>query len=65
MKKIKLTPSNINDNLDKLYSLNMPYGGIDVDDYIEKISSNSNKMISLNHTLIDLLQNSNDEDPPF
>ena len=57
LKKIKLTPSNINDNLDKLYSLNMPYGGIDVDDYIEKISSNSNKMISLNHTLIDLLQN--------
>ena len=57
LKKMKLTPSNINDNLDQLYSLNMPYGGIDVDDYIEKFSTNSNKMISLNHTLIELLQN--------
>jgi hypothetical protein len=36
LKKMKIKSSNINSSLDKLMSLNMPYGGIDVGDYIEK-----------------------------
>ena len=61
--KMKITNKNINENsnLNMLALLNMPYGGINVDDYIEKTSINGNldyeKMIELNNGLLELLKN--------
>lgn len=55
LKKQKITESNINDKLDKLLALNMPYGGIDVETYLEK-ESDENMLVELNNKLIELLE---------
>ena len=49
--------SNINDKLDDLLGINMPYGGIDIEDYVNKINFNIQKMKVLNNKLIRLLKN--------
>jgi len=58
LKKKNITAKNINKSLDKILSLNMPNGGIDIEDFIEKdkyfIKTN---FINLNTSLIDLLKN--------
>jgi serine/threonine protein kinase len=57
LKKMKITSSNVNSNLDKLRSLNMPYGGIDVGDYIETTRMDYKKLSKMNISLIELLKN--------
>jgi hypothetical protein len=52
--KNKITSKNINDSLDKMLALNMPNGGIPIDDFIYKDSSYEN-IIKLNNCLISLL----------
>ena len=49
-----ITRVNINQSLDKLLALNMPFGGIPVDDYIFNDGS-FEKLIPLNESLISLL----------
>jgi serine/threonine protein kinase len=56
LKKMKITSSNVNSNLDKLRSLNMPYGGIDIGDYVEKSKMDYKKLSKLNISLIELLK---------
>lgn len=51
-----ITTNNINNSLDRILSLNIPNGGIDVDDYIFKNGS-FNKLLNLNTKLIQLLKN--------
>lgn len=51
-----ITASNINNSLDRILSLNIPNGGIDIDDYIFKNGS-FNKLLNLNTKLINLLKN--------
>jgi hypothetical protein len=53
--KDNITKANINDNLDKLMSLNLPNGGLPVDDYIYKDGS-FEKIYNINETLIKLLK---------
>ena len=53
--KIEITAKNINNSLDKLMTLNMPNGGLPVDDYIYKNGS-FDKLLELNKHLIDLLK---------
>ena len=53
---MKLTSSNVNSNLDKLRSLNMPYGGLDLGDYVERTKMDYNKMRYMNVSLIKLLK---------
>jgi serine/threonine protein kinase len=52
--KKNITEKNINENLDKLMLLNMPHGGIPIDDYIYSIKD-YHELIKLNNLLIDLL----------
>ena len=52
--KKNITEKNINDNLNQLMILNMPHGGITVDDYIYSIKD-YHELIKLNNLLIDLL----------
>jgi serine/threonine protein kinase len=54
--KDKITKNNINDSLDKVLALNMPNGGIPVDDYIYDNGS-FEKLLNTNNALIKLLQN--------
>jgi serine/threonine protein kinase len=54
--KNDITKDNINNSLDKLMLLNMPHGGIPIDDYIYENGS-FNKIHMLNIKLIDLLKN--------
>jgi hypothetical protein len=51
-----ITSSNINLNLNKIKTINMPYGGINVKKFI-KNNFNSIDLIKLNNSLINLLQN--------
>jgi len=44
----------VNHSLNKLLAINMPYGGIDVGEYIDR---GKRDLVTLNHTLIDLLEN--------
>ena len=60
--KMGITKSNINSesSLSQLYSLNMPNGGVDIDDYLESIDQQSHTqfysaLLQLNDSLIDLL----------
>lgn len=53
LKKKDIKIKNINKSLDKLLSINMPNGGVDIDNYIK----NNFVSISLNNSLIDLLVN--------
>ena len=60
LKKKNFTAKNINQNLDKILALNMPDGGIDVDDYVEDIKDKSvivKTYSDLNTSLVDLLVN--------
>ena len=57
LKKKGIKESNINQNLKKLMSINMPFGGIDVGDYVEQVNADYTKMKALNKKLIDLLKN--------
>jgi len=51
-----ITLANINTSIDRVMSLNLPNGGMDVDDYIFK-NGGFNKILNLNIKLIDLLNN--------
>jgi len=57
LKKKGITKDNINDHLSKLLTLNMPYGGIDLDCYISKNLYDSARIIEFNNKMIDLLDN--------
>ena len=52
-----LNEKNMNEKLDDLEAIQMPFGGIDIFDYVYKIHFNNSKMIELNQTLIHLLKN--------
>jgi len=54
--KKNYSETTVNNQIDELMSLNMPYGGIDIDDYIEKTDFSISKMKLLNQTLIQLLK---------
>ena len=54
LKKIDITSNNINQSLGKILALNMPNGGINVGNFIDK-QSGSQSIINLNNSLIDLL----------
>jgi len=54
--KDKITQENINNSLDKVFALNMPNGGLPVDDFILKNNSYKN-IVKLNNALINLLNN--------
>ena len=54
--KFDINAKNINKSLDKLMLLNMPDGGIPIDDYIFKNGS-FEKIIKINNSLLDLLKN--------
>ena len=54
LKKDKITSKNINKSLHKLSALNMPNGGIDIGDYVDK-ENFMNNFAKLNTSLIDLL----------
>lgn len=56
LKKKNITFKNINQSRNKILSLNMPDGGIDVEEFIEE-NINSSKLLHLNNSLIDLLVN--------
>lgn len=55
LQKQNLNKSNINNELDKLLSLNIPYGGIPVDDYIYENGS-FEKLYKINECLMKLLK---------
>jgi hypothetical protein len=60
LKKKKFTAANINNNLNKILALNMPDGGIDIDDYIFSLKNKSGLpefYMNLNTSLVDLLVN--------
>jgi hypothetical protein len=54
--KKDINENNVNDNLDKLMVLNMPYGGIQINDYIYNIK-NYKQLVVINNQLINLLKN--------
>jgi len=54
--KDKITQKNINESLDAVLSLNMPNGGLPIDDFLLKNNSYKN-LINLNNHLINLLNN--------
>jgi hypothetical protein len=56
LKKKGITYQNINKSLDKILTINMPNGGINVKQFIQHYFVSSN-IIKLNNTLIDLLVN--------
>jgi hypothetical protein len=51
-----ITSSNINSNLNRIKTINMPYGGINIKKFI-KNNFNSTDLIKLNNSLVNLLQN--------
>jgi hypothetical protein len=53
--KNDITQKNINQQLDKVMALNMPYGGVPIDDYVYKNITYAN-LIQLNDSLLELLQ---------
>jgi len=53
--KDNITKANINTNLDKIMSLNLPNGGLPIDDYIYKNGS-FNKLYDLHNSLTNLLK---------
>ena len=60
LKKKNFTAKNINYNLNKILALNMPDGGIDVDDYIDSFKDKSvlaGLYMNLNTYLVNLLVN--------
>jgi hypothetical protein len=55
LKKEKITEQNINQNLDRMLSLNMPNGGLPVDEYLNK-NLTIKKMYTLHINLTELLK---------
>jgi len=55
LKKKKFTKQNINKSLNKIMSINMPYGGVDIEKYIYNNNLSSNHLLELNNSLINLL----------
>lgn len=55
-KSSKFNKDTINDNINKYFILNMPYGGDTVKEFINSLSSNAS-FIDLNNHMIDLIQN--------
>jgi hypothetical protein len=56
LKKSGINKKNINQKLDKLMILNMPNGGVPVDDFIQ-LKGSFQKLYNVNKLLIELLQN--------
>ena len=56
LEKEGITKKNINESLDKLLAINMPYGGITVEDFIISNKYHA-KLIELNNKLLELLKN--------
>jgi serine/threonine protein kinase len=56
LKKIDITERNVNDNIDKIFALNMPYGGVDIGSYIQVINMNYQDILRLNHRLLKLFK---------
>jgi hypothetical protein len=56
LKKKDIYKNNINQSLDKLMIINMPFGGINVNEFYDKYE-NQNNLIRLNNSLIRLLTN--------
>jgi hypothetical protein len=56
LKKNNITKKNINKSLENVLALNMPYGGITIDSFINK-NRNYDKLIIMNNKLIELLLN--------
>ena len=56
LKKQNITKKNINNSLDELLALNMPYGGITIENFISN-NKNYNKLTRVNNHLIQLLKN--------
>jgi len=56
LEKEGITKKNINDELDRLLAINMPYGGITVEDFIISNKYHA-KLIELNNKLLELLKN--------
>lgn len=54
--KKKYSESTVNNEIDDLMSLNMPYGGVDIDEFINKNDFSISKIKILNQTLIQLLK---------
>jgi len=57
LKKINITSKNINENLDELLAINMPYGGTDIDEFIKRTIYERNIIVIFNEKMIDLLTN--------
>jgi hypothetical protein len=57
LKKVNITSKNINENLDELLAINMPYGGNDIDEFIKKTIYERNIIVIFNEKMIDLLTN--------
>jgi serine/threonine protein kinase len=55
--KNKIKSKNIHNNLDKIQMINMPYGGKNVEKYINSIDLAGPELVDLNNALIDLLNN--------
>jgi hypothetical protein len=49
--------SNINSNLDKVKSINLPYGGLELQTFLSEKKLNSDNFVKLNNALIKLLKN--------
>jgi len=54
--KKNYSETSVNNQIGDLMSLNMPYGGLDIDDFIEKTDFSISKMKLLNQTMIQLLK---------
>lgn len=58
LERYNITAKNMNSNLDKLMLMNMPRGGISIDDYFEKhINMVNANFATINNNLIRLLEN--------
>lgn len=57
LKKKNITSKNINSKLKKLYMINMPYGGIDIDKFLKFNINNIRMVYNFNVKMIDLLDN--------
>jgi len=56
LQKEKITSRNINESLDKVMALNMPYGGINLESFI-MTNKSYDKLLKLNDKMIKLLKN--------
>jgi len=56
LKKENITVKNINKSLDKLLAINMPYGGVTIEEFIVS-NKKYDKLIELNDKLFELLKN--------